>query len=181
MTEEWRTIPGHEGYQVSSLGRVRGVDRLVPTSYGSVRRQRGVLLRQEIYGPGYRRVGLAQRTSQVHALVLLAFVGPRPDGLQACHNDGDPGNNRVDNLRWDTPSSNIQDLIRHGRHNQLTKTRCPREHLLVEPNLVISTWRRHGYRDCRACARGRAYVHKHGGDLKARADLSYAELTEGVD
>lgn len=50
----------------------------------------------------------------VHRLVLLAFVGPCPDGLQACHNDGDRENNRPDNLRWDTPSSNYADRDRHG-------------------------------------------------------------------
>ncbi|RUU22663.1 HNH endonuclease [Mesorhizobium sp. M7A.F.Ca.AU.002.06.1.1] len=50
----------------------------------------------------------------VHLLVLEAFVGPRPDGLEGCHNDGNPDNNRLDNLRWDTPESNQADRIAHG-------------------------------------------------------------------
>ena len=48
-------------------------------------------------------------------LVLTAFVGPCPDGMEACHNDGDPLNNHVDNLRWDTHANNCKDTIKHGR------------------------------------------------------------------
>lgn len=50
----------------------------------------------------------------VHRLILEAFVGPAPDGMQVCHNDGDTTNNRLDNLRWDTPVKNCADKIRHG-------------------------------------------------------------------
>src|SRR5690349_8150963 len=50
----------------------------------------------------------------VHRLVLEAYVGPCPPGLVACHNDGDPTNNRLDNLRWDSQKSNCADKLRHG-------------------------------------------------------------------
>jgi hypothetical protein len=53
----------------------------------------------------------------VHTLILEAFIGPRPPGMQCCHKDGNPLNNRLDNLRWDTPSSNSRDTVRHGRCN----------------------------------------------------------------
>lgn len=49
-------------------------------------------------------------------LVLEAFIAPRPEGMQACHNDGNPQNNYLDNLRWDTPSNNNFDKVRHGTH-----------------------------------------------------------------
>ena len=62
------------------------------------------------------RDGPRNWTVKVHTLVLIAFVGPRPDGLMCCHNDGDPTNNHLDNLRWDTGSANMQDMIRHGRY-----------------------------------------------------------------
>ena len=42
----------------------------------------------------------------IHHLVLEAFVGPRPPGLICCHWDGNPANNHVANLRWDTYKSN---------------------------------------------------------------------------
>lgn len=50
----------------------------------------------------------------VHRLVLEAFVGPCPEGMEACHNDGDCTNNRLENLRWDTRLSNIHDKQAHG-------------------------------------------------------------------
>ena len=50
----------------------------------------------------------------LHRLVLENFVGPCPDGMECCHNDGNPDNNRLDNLRWGTPSENSRDKIRHG-------------------------------------------------------------------
>lgn len=54
------------------------------------------------------------RTLCVHRLVLEAFVGPCPDGMECCHNNGDPADNRLENLRWDTISSNRADRIKHG-------------------------------------------------------------------
>lgn len=51
---------------------------------------------------------------QIHRLVLEAFVGPCPEGMECCHNDGDPTNNRLDNLRWDTRQANVEDSIKHG-------------------------------------------------------------------
>ncbi len=50
----------------------------------------------------------------VHCLVLEAFIGPRPNGMESCHWDGNPKNNKLDNLRWDTPTGNRADQIRHG-------------------------------------------------------------------
>ena len=51
----------------------------------------------------------------VHRLVLLAFAGPCPEGMEACHNNGNPRDNRPENLRWDTPKSNSEDKRIHGR------------------------------------------------------------------
>jgi hypothetical protein len=61
------------------------------------------------------RVRLADRKQySVHVLVLLAFIGPRPDGQEACHGDGNPLNNRLENLRWDTHLANEADKTIHG-------------------------------------------------------------------
>lgn len=51
---------------------------------------------------------------QVHQLVLEAFVGPRPDGTEACHNNGTRTDNNLANLRWDTRKSNHADKKKHG-------------------------------------------------------------------
>lgn len=63
-------------------------------------------------------LGLGKRdkyqVALVHRLILEAFVGPCPDGLIACHNNGIPGDNRIENLRWDTHKSNTYDRVSHG-------------------------------------------------------------------
>lgn len=50
----------------------------------------------------------------VHRLVLEAFIGPRPPGMECRHLDGDKANNDIRNLRWGTPLENAADQIRHG-------------------------------------------------------------------
>lgn len=114
--EDWRPIPGFAGrYDVSNLGRVRSwcpsrrrlpIPRLLSPAQKSERAP-------------YQCVGLfvdgRVRGVQVHTLVLEAFVGPRPAGLQAGHWDGDHRNNRLSNLSWITPKENGQDKVRHGR------------------------------------------------------------------
>jgi hypothetical protein len=49
-----------------------------------------------------------------HVMVLETFVGPRPAGHQAAHNDGTTDNNAVSNLRWATPKANARDKEGHG-------------------------------------------------------------------
>jgi hypothetical protein len=61
----------------------------------------------------YVTIGLNNRR-YVHRLVLEAFVGPCPEGMECRHKDGDPGNNRLDNLCWGTPRENYEDAVRHG-------------------------------------------------------------------
>lgn len=50
----------------------------------------------------------------VHRLVMEAFIGPRPEGMECRHLDGDPANNRLSNLTWGTPKENAEDQRRHG-------------------------------------------------------------------
>ncbi len=55
---------------------------------------------------------------KVHHLVLDAFVGPYPTiGMEGCHNDGNPFNCELSNIRWDTRSNNYKDRHKHGTHN----------------------------------------------------------------
>ncbi len=74
---------------------------------------------RQVNSTGYRAVTLTrkgfEKQIKVHRLVLLAFVGPCPEGMHGCHNDGDRWNNNQDNLRWDTPKENGKDKILHGR------------------------------------------------------------------
>lgn len=117
--EKWKYIAGYEGYyQVSDCGNVRSVDRTVTTVDGVVRSYTGHNLSLADDGDGYMVVLLSKdnikKHRRVHRLVLDAFVGIRPDGLECCHNDGCPSNNMLNNLRWDTISENKRDMIKHG-------------------------------------------------------------------
>lgn len=50
----------------------------------------------------------------VHIAVCTAYHGPRPDGQVVRHLDGNPRNNRADNLCWGTGAENEADKILHG-------------------------------------------------------------------
>lgn len=105
-TEEWRTIPDTDGYEVSNLG--------------SIRRTRIIAIRQQINSRGRKVVCLVGKRkkkvrAKVHTLVAHAFVGPRPPGLDVNHKDGDRLNNRFDNLEYVTRQENIE----HARANRL--------------------------------------------------------------
>lgn len=114
MTERWLPVPGYEGYyEVSDRGSVRSVDRV--TTHG--RRRKSQPIRGN-YAKGYLLVQLNKdgevRMAGVHTLVAAAFIGPRPDGLHVCHNDGQRDNNVLSNLRYGTPESNQADRKLHG-------------------------------------------------------------------
>lgn len=122
MIEIWRAVPGFEGsYEVSDQGRVRSLDRVHSYVKGDkwvLRRRRGQMMRLRTDKDGYREIGLMREGRQhfvrVHRLVLAAFVGPCPDTQEGCHNNGETGDNRLENLRYDTPVGNQQDKFAHG-------------------------------------------------------------------
>jgi hypothetical protein len=118
MEEIWEPVVGWEGlYEVSSLGRVRSISRTTKHSHGH-RVVKGRILKPAIVSAGYPTIHLCLsgtvETAAVHTLVLEAFVGPRPEGMQCCHKDGSRTNNRLDNLRWDSVSRNNMDKVAHG-------------------------------------------------------------------
>lgn len=121
MTEEWKDIPGYEGkYQASTQGRIRSLDRRVRVvAHGTeaTRLMKGRVLRPGEYcKSGHVSVvlGHGANGSPVHSLVALTFLGPKPEGTEVCHNDGNPKNNAVINLRYDTRSENNKDVLRQG-------------------------------------------------------------------
>lgn len=156
--ERWLPVVGYEGlYEVSDLGRVRSLNRLVPCRGGKQAVRRGRILRQHIAKrTGRPNVSLARdgvhATTVVATIVLTAFGGPRPEGQVGCHNDGDPTNNCLSNLRWDTQSENIRDCVAQGTHDFTRRTHCPRGHLLAPWNISAAHARR-GHRTCLACNR----------------------------
>lgn len=158
MSEEWRAIPGHEGlYEVSSIGRVRSLDRTImrrsrhPGGAMYPARLSGKVLKPRTNNKGYHYVALGARGEYtIHRMMLRAFVGPCPDGMVACHYNDVPADNRLENLRWDTKSANRFDSVRNGGHYQARQTHCKRDHEFTPENTRVNA---SGSRDCRACDR----------------------------
>jgi len=122
MNENWKDIKGYEGlYQVSNLGRVKSLERYCDDSIGRHR-----LLKERILKPGltgnkkhnHKTVCFREDNAPyyylVHRLVLIAFSGDCPEGMEASHLDGDSLNNNKDNLSWETHKENNDRRIGHG-------------------------------------------------------------------
>lgn len=120
--EEWRPVVGFEGfYEVSSLGRIRGLDRVDAGG----RRWKGRMMSLTPDSSGYLGCTLRNgRGKYVRACqaVARAFLGPRPlPNWQVAHGPNGQQDNCVSNLRWTSQLENARDRIRHG--TQLRGTR----------------------------------------------------------
>lgn len=167
--ERWRPILGWEGiYEVSDHGRVRSLPRAVPRIDGKRHWRRGQILKPSPNGTGHAQVGLAlggvSTMRLVHRMVLLAFVGEPAPSLIGCHNDGDPTNNHLSNLRWDTRRSNNLDTVRHGGNHNANQTHCKWGHEFAGQNLRVDP--KSGKRSCREC--GSAHTRAHYYRQKAK-------------
>lgn len=119
LEEQWRAVPGYEGrYEVSSLGRVRSLDRICEGKDGRSELHKGKVLKPCPKVNGYLEVSLRDGKSRkhrlIHHLVAAAFLGPRPDRLDVRHADGNRKNNAVENLSYGTRSENLRDCYRYG-------------------------------------------------------------------
>ena len=111
--EIWKAIPGYEShYEVSSMGRVRSMDRITthPRNKTMFLPRRGRILKWEFDKYGYPVVTLSKdgkiRTFKIHRLVAMAFI-PNPDNLpQIDHINAKRYDNRPENLRWCTTQDN---------------------------------------------------------------------------
>ena len=150
MIERWLPVVGHEKYyDVSDHGRVR-------SRHPRTRAVGGILKLVVRKSSGRVFVNLSNGHSGgksyiVHRMVLEAFVGPCPPGMETLHADDDPTNNNLNNLRWGTRSENEYESVRNGHHAQARKTHCPQEHEYTPANTYIHP--RLGYRTCRTCSR----------------------------
>ncbi len=98
--EIWKPIPGYDGYEVSSFGRVKSL------SYRKTKKPN--LLKQQTDRKGYLFVGLPGKQERVHRLVALAFI-PLEEGKEYInHKDENRKNNHVENLEWCTTKYNLE-------------------------------------------------------------------------
>jgi hypothetical protein len=184
--ERWLPVVGWETtLEVSDHGRVRRLGRFVTVDAGCSVRRPSRIVKGSVDGNGYivievkRRPASQRLAVRAHVLVLEAFIGPRPEGLFVCHNDGNPANNVVSNLRWGTPSENTHDKKLHGKCHHTNRTHCPREHSLEAPNLVASQTTL-GRRQCLACVLAGSRLRRaEGDDFVSLADQYYKEIMAG--
>lgn len=162
MGEEWRSIPGYADYEVSNLGRVR--------SYKPWRSQPVPHLKvQNANRKGYLSVRLVQhtgepnRTVEVHTLVALAFIGPRPEGpggRQIRHLNSQSSDNRPENLAYGSYGENQRDSVLVGTHNRARRTHCNHGHAFTPENTLTRKQSAGIYRACRECARLRQFLRR---------------------
>lgn len=108
-------IPGHDGYFIDTKGDVfsQWVNR---GKHGTVRGCVLNKLHTSKSKSGYKtiRFGRNGQTELIHRLVYTVFNEHIPEGLYICHRDGNPENNKLDNLYAGSQSENMQDTVRHG-------------------------------------------------------------------
>lgn len=124
--ERWLTVAGFEGrYEVSDHGRVRALFEMRSSTGGVNRRwppPPRIVASNRPPSARYRQVVLCGvdgklTVRRVHRLVMEAFVGARPSGMECRHLNGDQDDCRRSNLAWGTSVQNTADARRHGRGN----------------------------------------------------------------
>jgi len=120
MKEIWKDIQGYEGlYQVSNLGRVKSLDRLIQRVPGTLRKWDGKVKKIKLSLGKYVRFGLYREGDVsffiVSRLVAKAFIPNPLNKLCVNHIDNNPNNNKVENLEWVTHKENMQHAVRQGR------------------------------------------------------------------
>lgn len=103
--EEWRDVPGYEGwYQVSNLGQIR---RIAPGKSTFV----GRILNPKTDDHGYIRITLHKKgrgkTIRIHRIIMETFHGECPSGMEVNHKNGDKTDNRLSNLEYVTLQENM--------------------------------------------------------------------------
>lgn len=124
--EEWKDIPGYEGYyQVSNLGRVRSLDRAVR---GGGRNPGTVFLPGRILKPrkhsrGYLRMTLSKEGINsefyIHRLVCTVFFGGIPKDREINHINGNKTDNRISNLEIVTRRQNTHHAVHVLKTNNI--------------------------------------------------------------
>lgn len=106
----WKEIEGFPDYKISNYGQIKS-------------RKNDIKLLKPVKNcvSGHLSIILCKNKTKnrklIHRLVLESFEGPCPEGMECCHDDGNPENNHISNLRWDTRKNNRADCRKHGTNN----------------------------------------------------------------
>lgn len=152
----YREVAGFFGYLVGSnstfwscLNRRGRITRVWHQIFGSITTNGrcAVDLSREI--PGDRRRGVSMLA---HRVVLEAFVGPCPDGMECRHLDNNPLNNSLSNICWGTPIENMADKKVHGTEYDRRGSANPKAKLSEKDIPVIRRLRHEGIMPIRIAA-----------------------------
>lgn len=137
-------VPDFPGYKAEWHGDIWSCRK---PGFGVGQKGRWKRLKPRPNRDGYLRVTLYRERATksyrlVHDVILAAFVGPCPPGMECLHGDGRRSNNRLANLRWGTKSENKADMRRHG--TSPIGDRNPRAKLQWADISVVRRLRREG-------------------------------------
>lgn len=145
IEEEWRDIAGYEGlYQISNLGRVKSLNRMINGSYGSKKVIKCRMLRPVDNSKGYKCVLLCKDGKKcrtyIHHIVAQAFVANPDKCSEVNHKDEDKSNNRADNLEWCTRRYNVNyGTARERITNNMTGPYKSKQVICVETGIVYAS------------------------------------------
>lgn len=131
MNEIWKDIKGYEGYyQISNLGRVKGLLRIVDHSLTKKYIVKSIIRKNDLLNSGYVIINLAKngivRKFIIHRLVAQSFIQNPEKKSEINHKNGIKKDNRVENLEWCTRSENCKHsfdigLSKRGEDHYKTK------------------------------------------------------------
>lgn len=133
--EEWRTIPGTGHYSVSNIGRLRSdPHEIFNKGNCAMMKVKGKILKLRKDKKGYLvttgYINGKFKNIFAHSAVLLAFVGPRPKGMEVRHLNSNPLDNRLENLSYGTKSENMRDAVKLGTL-VFSRTKLTREEVIA--------------------------------------------------
>lgn len=151
MEEIWKDIDGYEGlYQVSNLGRVRSLDRVVVYSNGRECLHKGKIINNHDNGHGYRYITLTnggkRKNHYVHRIVAEAFIINEDCLPEVNHIDNDRSNNDITNLEWCSKKENMNHMIKQDRQIKGSDVHCSKlnEEKVIEIRKLISQGESYG-------------------------------------